>query len=66
MLCTRCLDPLPDDRHPHARTCADWCHAEARRYGDCLDDATEQDLTVLRALCGLTEALREGRERIEV
>jgi hypothetical protein len=63
--CLVCRDPLPDHDFPGATTCREWADAAAARIGDALDEDTYRRLMVMRAMCQLYAALRDGRETID-
>jgi hypothetical protein len=64
-VCTVCGEDLPDDRHPGATTCREWADAVAARLGDMMSDAAYFYLMLLRRLCQVFAAMRDGRERID-
>jgi hypothetical protein len=62
--CQVCGDTLPDHDFPGATTCREWADAAAGRLGDLLDEATYNDLLLMRLCCQLFAAVRDGREKI--
>jgi hypothetical protein len=62
MPCQHCQDDLPDDTPPAVQTCRQYADWYARTEGDMLTQERAGALMLFREMCGLAEALEEGRE----
>jgi hypothetical protein len=62
MNCRQCDDPLPADCPPIVTTCKGYANWRAHQRGDMLTEAEAIDLTLLKGLCALDVAIRDGLE----